>query len=133
MTTPTAAKPPAAPLLVWWILWFAMTTGLILQRVVIGSKVNVSSNTIGYIALAPLVISALIRFLVLPRLKTKAKAFPFFVAGLATAEACGLTGLFLGGSHRDPIFAVGLGMLLAYVPIFVRNYDGGGNTSPFRQ
>ncbi|HEY9249603.1 MAG TPA: hypothetical protein VIO38_10740 [Rariglobus sp.] len=112
-----------------------MTNGLIIQRFFLGrSSIAAPADSAGlaYIALAPLVVSALIRFIVLPRLKTKQKAFPLFIVGLGTGEACGLLGLLLGGGSRDALFAAGLIMLLLYIPLFARNYDGGGNSSPFR-
>ena len=115
-TTGSSSTPPVAPLLVWWVFWFSMTTGLIMQRVFLGSQTHAASAGIVYIALAPLAVSAAIRFWVLPRMKTRAKAFPVFVAGMATAEACGLIGVILGGEHRDTVAGIGLGMLLAYIP-----------------
>lgn len=134
MNTPAptpSPTPPAAPLVVWWVLWFAMTNGLILQRLFLGGNPASDQVTLGYIALGPLVVSAIIRFVVLPRMKTKQKAFPLFVAGLATAEACGLMGLFLGGGNRDTFVIAGVGMLLAYAPLFARKYDCDGG--PLRQ
>ena len=131
---PVPPARPAAPLLVWWVLWFALINGLIIQRVFLVPSLKsapAGSDGIAYIALGPLVVSALIRFLLLPRLKTKAKAFPFFVAGLAMSEACGILGLFLGGGYRDTFVGIGLGMMIAYIPFFARRYDGGGNSSPF--
>ena len=132
MNSPTSPKSPVAPIIVWWVLWFAMTNGLILQRVFLGRGLH-DAGDLGFIAVIPLVMSAVIRFVVLPRMKTKQKALPLFLAGLATAEACGLIGVLLGGEHRDPLFGAGLVMMLLYIPLFARNYDTGGNSSPFRQ
>ena len=123
----------APPVLVWWVLWFAMTNGLILLRVFLANELGEDFGALAFIAVVPLVLSALIRFLLLPRMKTKLKAFPVFIVGLATAEACGLLGVLLGGENRDTLFGAGLVMLLLYIPLFARNYDGGGNSSPFRQ
>jgi hypothetical protein len=130
-STPTHTRP-SVPLLIWWVLWFAMTNGLIIQRIFIFKNADAASDGLGFIAIIPLLVSVGIRFLLLPRLTTKQKAFPIFVAGLATAEACGLLGVILGGEHRDALFGAGLVMLMLYIPLFARNYDGGGNTSPFR-
>lgn len=132
MTSSPSSKTPAPPLLVWWVVWFALTNGLIIQRLFLGKSLGENPGTLGFVAIVPLIVSAGIRFLLLPRLKTPAKAFPVFVVGLATAEACGLLGIFLGGANKDALFGAGLVMLLLYAPLFVRNYDGGGNSSPFR-
>lgn len=132
MITPPPSRP-VAPIPIWWVLWLAMTAGLIVQCFVLTQNPAAASGTLNYIALAPLVISLIIRFAVLPRMKTKQKAFPLFVVGLATAEACGLFGLILGGPHRDWFFAAGLVLLLIYIPFFARNYDGGGKPNPFQQ
>jgi len=132
MIPPTPSRP-VAPLPIWWVFWFAMTTGLVVQYFFLGQNPSASPGTLNYIAFAPLVLSLIIRFAVLPRMKTKQKAFPLFVVGLATAEACGLFGLILGGPHRDTFFVIGLVLMLIYIPLFARNYDGGGNSSPFSQ
>lgn len=132
--TPTSQRPPAAPLLIWWIFWLGLTAGLVAQRVFLKLDTGTPAAALGYIALAPLAVSAVIRFLVLPRMKIRAKAFPIFVVGMATAEACGLLGLVLGGEHRDTFVGIGLGMLLIYAPFFARNYDdGGGHSHSFRE
>lgn len=131
--TASTPKPPAAPAFVWWILWFALTNGLILQRVFLGGKVGDASGALAPVALAPLLVGAGIRFFLLPRLKNRRQAFPVFVVGLASSEACGLLGIFLGGAHRDELFAAALVMLLLYAPIFARRYDGGGGAGTFRQ
>jgi hypothetical protein len=125
--------PPSPPLLIWWILWFAMTNGLIVQRFFLAKGFNDGDGSLALVAIAPLLVSAGIRFLLLPRMKTKLKAFPIFIVGLATAEACGLLGIFLGGTHIDELFGASLVMLLLYAPLFARRYDGGGSVDAFRQ
>lgn len=109
-----------------------MTNGLVIQRAFLAKGLGSDSSPLAFIAVIPLVVSAGIRFFLLPRMKTKQKAFPIFVVGLATAEASGLVGLFLGGGDRDVFVIAGLVMLLLHAPLFARNYDGGGDTSPFR-
>jgi hypothetical protein len=72
--------------------------------------------------LAPLFVSIIIRWLVLPRFSDLKLAFPMFIVGLALAEACGLLGIFLGGVYKDDLFLLGVLGIAQYVPFFAKSY-----------
>lgn len=132
--TPISSPRPSLlpPPIVWWVLWFALTNGVIILRVFLGYSANADAGLINAVAFLPLFFSVLIRFLLLPRIKTPAKAFPIFVAGLATAEACGILGLFLGGKNADTFVVLSLITLFAYLPLFILRPFTGTSSSPFR-
>ena len=111
-------------LLVWWILWGAILTGLVIFYVALGRgpvkpvvTADLMANLIGIV---PLFISIIIRWLVLPRFDNIPRAFPIFIIGLALAEACGILGIFLGGPYRDSLFVLGVLGVTQYVPVFAR-------------
>ncbi len=117
---------------VWWAVWAALMGSVIMLRVVIGPGSGTASAP-ALIALGPLVVAAVARFLVLPRFKTPAKAFPFFVAGLAAAEGAGIIGLFLGGRNADTFIGLSLVMMGLYAPVLVLRRLLGAEANPFRQ
>lgn len=105
---------------VWWMIWAAILGGLVLIYLVLGRgpvkpspQAEVLTNLVG---LVPLFVSIVIRWLVLPGIGDLAKALPFFVVGLAMAEACGILGIFLGGAFRDDLFVLALLGILQFIP-----------------
>lgn len=128
---PSPQKLP--PTVVWWVLWFSMAFGLVLQRSFLNTAKSAEVAGAGVIIIAPLVASVVVRFFVLPRITRRAKAFPVFVAGVAMAEAGGLLGLFVGGDRRNETVALGLAMLALYLPFFIlRRLDAANTGNPFR-
>lgn len=114
-----------ARLLIWWIIWAATLTGLVLIYLLLvqgkplppASAENSLRCLIGFV---PLFVSIVIRWLVLPRLTEPARAFVLFIAGVALAEACGLLGIFLGGPYRDSLFVLGVLGVTQYVPFYAK-------------
>jgi len=112
-----------AQLLVWWIIWSAILTGLVVIYLLLG-RGPVEPAAVGkvfphLVGLLPLFVSIVIRWLVLPRYTDAARALPLFVAGLALAEGCGILGIFLGGPYRDDLFVLGVLGVLQFVPLFL--------------
>jgi hypothetical protein len=122
------AQRNRARLLVWWILWGSMLVGLGLSYFVLGrgklppGSPQLAKNLAGLVGFVPLFVSIVLRWLVLPRCNDLRRAFPLFVLGLASAEACGLLGIFLGGPYRDDLFVLGLLGLGQYVPFFAKGF-----------
>ena len=115
------------PLTVWWLVWGGLLTGLVLIYAGLGrGPVRLppagAHPLAGLVGFLPLFISIVIRWLVLPRMTSLARAFPLFIAGLALAEACGLLGIFLGGVYRDQLFLLGVLGIVQYLPFFARQY-----------
>src|SRR6478736_2108701 len=96
--------PQRTPLLVWWIVWAAVLTGLVILYLVFGRgplpPVNRQDLVVNLAGFVPLFISIIVRWLVLPRFDDLTRAFPMFIAGLALAESCGVLGIFIGGPYR---------------------------------
>lgn len=124
--TPSSPAGPAdrQMLLVWWIAWAAILGGLVILYLFLGRGPVQPSPAgdilLNLVALVPLFVSIVIRWLVLPRFGDLKRAFPLYLAGLALAEACGILGLFLGGAYRDDLFVLGVLGVTQFVPLFAR-------------
>jgi hypothetical protein len=124
MTADFRANQPKPPLMIWWIIWGAILSGLVLIYLVLGrgsvKPAPAGDQLVNLVAMVPLVLSIVIRWLVLPRYDDTARAFPVYIAGLALAEACGILGIFLGGPYRDDLFLLGVFGIVQFMPLFVR-------------
>ncbi len=122
-THPDAARRKAQ-LLVWWIIWASILSGLIIIYLLLGrgpvKPAETSDLLVNLSGVIPLFISIVIRWLVLPRYDSLQKAFPIFIAGLALADGCGILGIFLGGPFRDDLFVLGVLGVAQFVPLFAK-------------
>ena len=69
-----------------------------------------------------MLISTVIRWVVLPRIEEITKALPIFIVGMAMAEGCGISGIILGGAHKNLLFAAGVLGILQYAPTFISRF-----------
>ena len=114
----------SAPVLVWWILWVATLTGLAAFYIFLKpSEPTESSAGLRFIPLAPFLAAVVVRWLVLPRLQQRSRAFPIFVVGVALSEACALMGIFLAPELRTLYFILATLGLLQYLPLFVAGLE----------
>lgn len=106
----------------FWIVWGGILSGLVLITALVPPSSQPGVNpALAYVPLLPLCVSAVVRFVVIPRISTLPKAFPVFLIGVAMAEASGLLGKFLSGPPHDMIyFGAALAMLALYVPFFTQ-------------
>jgi hypothetical protein len=123
---PPASGPGLRPL-IWWILWAALLTGYLqvcyfARSVRPGPPSTVAAVVGVMVGLGFLLLSAAIRWLLLPRISRVGVAFVFFLAGQALAEGCGYVGVFLGGSYSGPLAAGGTLGLLQFMPLFLGRY-----------
>jgi len=114
-----------AQLLVWWIIWAGILFGLIAVYAALGraparAPLPGENPLTGLVGLAPLFVSIIIRWLVLPRFNDPRRALVMFVVGLALAECCGFLGIFLGGVYKDDLFLLGVLGVAQFVPLFAR-------------
>jgi hypothetical protein len=112
-----------APLFIWWIIWFAIVSGLVVIYFFLG-RADADAKTakegpLQYVGLAPLVTSCILRWLIFPRQTEAAKAFVVFIMGLSLAEGCGIMSLVLGGGMKLEIFLLALIGVLQWAPLNV--------------
>jgi hypothetical protein len=127
MTPNPDADQVRAQLAIWWIIWSSILAGLVIIYVVLGRRplppdVATRQSLTGLAGLAPLFVSIIIRWLVLPRSRNMRVAFVMFVVGIVLAEFSGLLGIFFGGPYRDDLFILGVLGIAQFVPFFGRRF-----------
>ncbi len=111
------------PVVIWWIMWAAITIGLVAIYATLAAPLRAEPlQALRHLPLLPLLLSSGLRWIVLPRMSDRLRAFPIFIVGLAMAEACGLLGLFLIPEMKQTYFTLSLIGLLQYMPFFAGRY-----------
>ena len=120
MTTPARKTPPT---LVWWVLWFSITAGLVAIHATIPvAEAEATTGPLKHLPMIPLLASSAIRWVVLPRVTEGWRALPLFIVGLILAEAGSLIGLFLVPDLRQTYLVLGVAGLAQYIPFFAARY-----------
>jgi hypothetical protein len=118
-----AAERIKVQLVIFWAIWLADLVALVGIYFLLGRESSATPPAgllVNLAGFAPLFISIVIRWLILPRAIGPGKALVMFIMGLALAEACGILGLFLGGPYRESLFVLGVLGVTSYVPLFVK-------------
>lgn len=131
-------KPPA--LLVFWILWFAILQGLVVIQFFVGGGIpkgeDLGSPPALFVAIAGgLALGALVvRFVVIPKIRSVPNKLPAMIIGLALAEAVGLVGIFLIGREfpttRLSLFVLAVCCIVSLAPIYAKPSQEDGNRLP---
>ena len=113
--------------MVWWSLWVAFLVAIGCYYQFLGgaqaqSATPVSNSSAWLAGLAPLLLSVLIRWLVLPRSHAAQLALAWFVIGIAFAEVCCFLGLFIFPAQKQVLFAMSFVGVFQFMPIFASRY-----------
>lgn len=118
MTAPTPQQR-----LLLWIFWSGITFGLLVVYFVIRDPIAAPGGPVGYVAIPPVFLSVLIRFVLLPKITGWQRGWPLFVIGMALAEGTALLGKFLWGPQEAAVlFGTALFVLLLYCPRWLPFY-----------
>ncbi len=113
-------------LIVWWIIWFSLISGLCVLYYFLARPVAVDgtaeATVFDFIGLVPLAVSVVIRWFVLPRCANMQVAFVAFITGISMAEGCGILAIFLGAAYRDEMFVLGVLGIAQFVPFYARRF-----------
>ncbi len=120
---------PSKKPLILWILWFAALNGLIVLHVVVGKGVPLGSNPASEpfspvlaIGLVAIVLSAAVRWFLIPKAEKPETRLTLMIVGLALNEAAALLGLFLVPPSfpetKLTLFSASLIGILQFAPIF---------------
>lgn len=113
-------------ILVWWVMWFSLITGLCILYYFLAQPVAAEKQAVAtvfdFVGLLPLFASVAIRWFVLPRCTNLQVAFVAFIAGISMAEACGLLAIFLGAAYRDEMFVLGVLGIAQFAPFYARRF-----------
>jgi hypothetical protein len=111
------AKYPLMPIA--WLVWISMCISQLLVYFVIGEVKGIDGiEALRFFPVLPLLMSSLLRWLVLPRITSKAKALPIFIAGAALADACGIAGSILAPELKETYLVLSFMGLAQFIPSF---------------
>lgn len=122
----------SASRVVFWAIWFALLSGVLVMNFAIAppewSQISRSlASPLWWVAVLPLALSAVVRWLVLPRFTTTQAALPVFIIGLALAESAAIAGMFVFDHHRAELVVLGLLGIGQFLPIFTNRFAESGN------
>jgi hypothetical protein len=117
-------------LLIWWVVWGAFLMGIfMIYFMLIATSTSVSSPVRGSLVwlagVAPVVVSAIIRWIVLPRIWNARTALALFVVGIALAEAACFVGLFVFPAHKLELFVLSALGIFQFAPYYAGRYLAG--------
>lgn len=103
-----------------WIIWIGLLSFIVFYRVAYGAempeKEAVYSGLV--ILVSVLLVGSLVsRVLFLPK---QENLLPFFVFGLAAAEAATFIGVILMPYYQDLVLAISAACMVTYVPLFIK-------------
>ena len=118
-------------LVVWWTLWAAFQVGIFMIYFFLGkfsSGGGASAESITWLAaITPVLFSAAIRWVILPRVAAATAALPLFIVGIALAEATCFLGLFIFPPHKLELFILSAFGIFQFIPYYAGRFvDGGG-------
>ena len=117
--------------MVWWVLWIAFLVGIFTIYNTLGKQIGNTSHSDQFpwqIFAAPVFISMVVRWIVLPRINQAQMALVAFVLGIAFAESTCFMGLFIVPAHRADLFLLSVIGIFQFLPYYAgRFYRGDGN------
>lgn len=115
-------NPAPNPLLIWWILWFSILSGLVILFFFLRGGSSAPAGGLAYLPLLPLSFGAFVRWVLLPKAKSAPQALPLFLIGLALSEACGILSFVLVPEMRNTYFILALLGVIQFVPVFASRF-----------
>ncbi|MEQ2006069.1 MAG: hypothetical protein ABMA26_04655 [Limisphaerales bacterium] len=115
------------PLMSWWTIWFALLSGLFVIFFVLGNQPGSAGNAqtsqmfLG-LGVLQVVASAVVRWVLLPKVQEAARAFPMFVVGMALAEGACFFGIFLVPAYKQELFFASILGVAQFVPFFASRF-----------
>jgi hypothetical protein len=131
-------QAPAQPV-VFWIIWFAILSGLMIIQFILGGGIPAVSSQEKepviwqVVALGAATVALVIRFIIIPRLEGLEKKLPAMIIGLAVSEGVGIIGIFVVPHEHSStrLFMLGTAIvcIVLSAPVYAKPSGGG---SPFR-
>jgi len=114
-------------LTVWWVLWAAFQTGIFIFYHFLGDtgarqQPPTTESPVWLVAIAPVALSAIIRWLVLLRAQNVQTALTLFMLGIAMAEATCFLGLFMFPAQKLELFMLSALGIFQFIPFFARRF-----------
>lgn len=104
-----------------WVLWGAFMVGVMVMFHFLGNKKPPAADASQQwlLALAPLVISLVIRWNVIPRITKAQSALVAMIVGIALAEMVLFLGIFIFPAHQFLLFLTALFGIAQHAPIYM--------------
>ena len=119
-------KPGPIPAMVWWMVWFGILAGFVMIALTLGRRTlsGEIENEMIFVgmAAAQIAASSALRWIVLPKITHRPRAFVLFIVGLALAEGGGTFGIFLTQAHRTDLIVLAALGIAQWIPLFASRY-----------
>ena len=122
-------KPPPTAL-VFWIIWFAILSGLVMIQFLVGGGIPEGADqgnppeAFLVIAAGLALVALAIRFLVIPRIEELPKKLPAMIVGLALSEGIGFVGMFAVGKEfpatQQALFVTAIACIVSFAPVYTK-------------
>jgi hypothetical protein len=114
-------------LTIWWVSWVAFLGGLFaiyqaFDNTAAQPQAPYADSPIWLAGVAPMVVSTIIRWFVLPRARSAQAALQLFIFGIALAEATCFLGLFIFPAHKQGFFVLSVLGIFQFVPYFAGRF-----------
>lgn len=133
MTSPSSQPPQPNPVIVFWILWFALIAGMVVMQNFAGKGFSGGVDQgeaplplLG-IAVGAACVSLGVRLLALPRAKDLQQKLVAMIVGMALAESANIIGIFVIGNKYPQtqlgLFVAAVACALCFTPIYAKQPD----------
>lgn len=117
-----------------WIIWFAILQGVFVIQFLVGGGLPEGENAVEPMApslwalcFGPILLATAIRWLLIPKVKTRQTQLTAMIVGLSLAEAPILLSLFLVGpdypQNHIAVLMVGLAAIFQFAPKYAATGD----------
>ncbi len=117
-----------------WLLWIAVLLSASLNYLTLFSRATVRTDLWGIfplgLLLGPACLSAIARWLIIPKWRNPLVVLAASVVGLIFADSLCLFGIFMFRDYRDLYFTVGLICILQFFPAALFGSETAANASP---
>jgi hypothetical protein len=127
-------ETPTPPAIIFWILWFAILSGLLVIQFLAGGGIPSGRDQgeapvlFQAIALGMAMAAMAVRFMVIPRISRVAAKLPAMIVGLALSEGIGIFGMFLvppqHGTTKLFMLAISIACIVLFAPVYAMEKSG---------
>jgi hypothetical protein len=123
---PEKPATPQQQILVMWVIWAAFLVGVCVQYHFLHAKnPPAADGSMTWVAaMAPVAVSMILRWNVLPRVKLPQSAMALMIVGVVLAESAAMIGMFVFPAHQLELFGAAFLGILQHAPIYMARLLG---------
>ena len=133
---PSGQPQKALPAIVFWIIWFAMISGIPIYQFVLGGGIPHGSNAptsglnpILIMAVGQILVATVVRWVVIPRMIRAGQLLTLMIVGVALSEAVEFYGIFLFPANQPEtklsLFILSLVGIAQFMPVYAQPESAG--------